>query len=106
MNIQPLRNNIMFKFLDESGGEKNKFQDRQRGLIVLPKLDSTQKQPRWGVVVAAGPDADVKPGEYIFIEGLMWSYGVSFEGEKLWKTDDTKVIFATDDVEATYATEI
>lgn len=102
MKIHPLRTNIVFQFLDETAGKKGRFTDRKtESGIIIPTLDSAQKEPRWGVVTAAGPDSEVKEGEYIFIEALMWSYGFEFEDEKYWKTDDSKVLFATDDYELT-----
>lgn len=102
MKLQPLRNNIMFQFLDETSGKQGKFKDRvTSGGIVLPTLDSGQKLPRWGRVVAVGPDAQVEVGEYILIEALMWSFGTEFEGEKLWKTDDSKVLMVTTDISET-----
>lgn len=105
MNIIPLKNNILFKFLDETGGAKGKFTDRKTASgIVLPTLDSGQKLPRWGEVLAVGPDSDVQVGEYILIEGLMWSFGTEVDGVKMWKTDDSKVLFVTDDIEETTKT--
>ena len=106
MKLNVLKNYIMFQFLDETGGAKGKFTDRKYGEtgIIIPVLDSSQKLPRWGKVVAAGPEAQVVEGEYILIEALMWSYGIDFDGEKLWKTDDSKVMMVTDDIEETYKT--
>lgn len=97
--LSALRNNILFKFLDETGGSKGMFTDRKTpGGIVLPTLQSEQKDSRWGLVTHVGPDVDgVSPGDYIFIEPLMWSFGTVVDGEKLWKTDDTKILFVTDD---------
>lgn len=106
MTIMPLKNNIMFEFLDETGGAKGKFTDRRYGEtgIIIPTLDSSQKLPRWGRVLAVGPEATVVEGEYILIEALMWTYGTEVDGVKMWKTDDSKVLMVTDDVEETYKT--
>lgn len=106
MKIFPLRNNIMFQFLDETSGSKGKFTDRKLASgIILPTLDSSQKLPRWGVVIEKGPQAQVEVGEYILIESLMWTFGTEVDGVKMWKTDDTKVIMVTDDIEQTHNTE-
>jgi len=105
MKLLPLKNNVMFKFLESTGGAKGKFTSRKtESGIIIPTLDSEQKLPRWGVVVAAGPDAAVVEGEYILIEALMWTFGVEFEGEKIWKTDDAKIMMVTEDVEETKRT--
>lgn len=104
MNIEALQNTILFRFLDEVSGDKRKFTDRMTpGGIVLSTLDSEQKSPRWGLVKYIGPDVTgIQPGEFIYIEGLMWSFGTEVDGEKLWKTDDSKVLFVTDDPTETY----
>ena len=103
--IKPLRNNILFIFLDETSGPKGKFTDRKtKEGIILPILDSTQKHPRWGKVLAVGPDTTVKVGEYILIEGLQWTFGVKLDDVKMWKTDDSRVIVVTDDLMDTYVT--
>lgn len=103
--LHPLKDNIMFQFLDETAGSKGKFTDRKtESGIVLPTLDSSQKLPRWGRVVAAGPKSAVKPGEFILIEALMWTYGVELEDQKYWKTEDSKVMMVTDDISLTTKT--
>ena len=102
MNILPLKTNIVFQFLDATGGAKGKFTDRKTDSgIIIPTLDSAQKESRWGVATHVGPDSEVKVGEYIYIEALMWSFGFEVDGEKYWKTDDSKILFATDDFEST-----
>ena len=100
--LRPLNNVILFQFLDESGGAQGKFQERTSGLIVVPKLDSNQKAPRWGKVVALGPQVHgVNIGDFVLIEGLQWTRHEVFEGEKVWMTNDTKVLMVTDDEELT-----
>lgn len=106
--ITVLRNNIMFRFLDETGGEKGKFTERKTpsGLI-LPTLDSEQKDARWGEVLHVGPLVHgIEPGDFIYIEPLMWSFGTEIDGQKMWKTDDTKVIFVTNDPADTISTKL
>ncbi len=109
MRIQPLRNTVMFEFLDEISYDKGKLRDRKTpGGIILPTLDSGQKLPRWGRVLAVGPEAQVAEGEYILIEGLAWMEGCNpkfLDGRRMWKTDDTRIIVATDDPETVTLTE-
>ena len=107
MKLTPLKNYVMFRFLDTTSGSKGKFVDRTtKGGIILPILDSSQKLPRWGEVVAAGPQCTVKPGDFILIEALMWSFGTTstFDGSKIWKTDEDKIIMTADTAEDTYET--
>jgi len=92
----------MFKFLDDTAGSKGAFIEKSTASgIIIPQTTSTQKVHRWGQVVALGPDAEaggLAVGDYILIEALMWMEGVKFEDEKIWKTDDSKILAVTDDV--------
>lgn len=97
--LRPLNNNIMFQFLDSTGGSKGRFTDTHRsGIILVPSVDS-QKKARWGLVLSVGPKVEgVQPGDYILIEALMWMEGTKVDGVPMWKTDDTKVLAVTDDL--------
>jgi len=93
MKAVPLRNNIIFVFLDDIRG--GRFHDLSAGGIILGGTDdATTKQPRWGRVIAVGPkvDSDITIGCNILVEALMWTDGIVHDGVKLWQTNDTKVI--------------
>lgn len=100
MTLRPLNNNVMFKFLDSTGGQKGRFHGTTLSGIIIPPTVNNQKIARWGVVVAKGPKAEVEVGDYILIEALMWMEGVKFEDELIWKTDDTKILAVTNDLES------
>lgn len=100
MNLRPLGNNVMFTFLEDTVGVKGAFIDRH-SMFILPPSTNRQKVHRWAQVVAVGPKVDgLAPGDYILIEALMWMEGVKFEGRKVWKTDDSKVLAVTNDLGA------
>ena len=101
MIIRPLNNNIMFQFLEQTSGTKGAFQE-VHAFLIIPKTVSTQKVARWGKVIAVGPKVDgIEPGDYILVEALMWMEGVKLnDAEKVWKTDDSKVLAVTNDREA------
>lgn len=98
MNLRPLNNTIMFKFLDSTSGSKGTFTDMHvSGIIILPSNDK-QKVHRWAEAVFVGPKVDgIVPGDFILIESLMWMEGSEVGGQKLWKTDDSKVLAVTND---------
>ena len=99
-NLRPLGNNIMFRFLDYTGGSKGRFHDTHRSGIIMVPSATSQRVARWGQVLSVGPKVDgVQPGDYILVEALMWMEGTVFEGEKMWKTDDSKILMVTDDVD-------
>lgn len=101
--LKPLSNNIMFSFLDITGGEKGRFTDTHRSGIILVPSVSSQKVHRWGKVQAVGPKVDgVVLGDYILIEALMWMEGTEVDNIKMWKTDDSKVLAVTSDIDECY----
>jgi co-chaperonin GroES (HSP10) len=106
MKLRPLGNTILFSFLDTTVGAKGRFTERTQGLIIIPVLDSAQhKTDRWGKVISVGPKVDgLEPGDFILIEALQWTPGTEFDDDKIWKTDDSKVIVATNDEASTYTT--
>ena len=99
--LKPLKNNVMFEFLDSTGGGKGRFTPRATasGIIMLAST-TEQKKNRWGRVLAAGPEAGVQPDDYILIESLMWMEGTEVDGVKMWKTDDSKILAVTNDLDA------
>lgn len=99
-SIKPLGNNVMFRFLDYTGGAKGKFTDTLRSGIIMVPTEASQKVHRWGEVLAVGPKVDgVLPGDYVLIESLMWMEGNKVDGIRMWKTDDTKILFVTNDID-------
>jgi co-chaperonin GroES (HSP10) len=101
--IKPLGNNVMFRFLDFTGGAKGRFTDTLgSGIITLPTAAS-QKVHRWGEVLAVGPKVDgVVPGDFILIEALMWMEGTKVDDVRMWKTDDSKILCVTNDIAECY----
>lgn len=105
-SLQPLSNNVLFKFLDETKSSDGKFMERTKGSIVIGAMRDTQNSsPRWGQVIATGPKVqDVSIGEYILIEAGKWTVGVNYEDEgKVWKTDDNWIMLSTDDLADTFS---
>jgi co-chaperonin GroES (HSP10) len=99
MKLQPLGKNIIFAFVEDTS--QGRFVPKSGGKIVIAGQNIDQnRDPKWGKVILVGPDVkqeDVKVGQYILVEPLMWSPGFEHEGVKLWKTDSTKVM-ATSEV--------
>ena len=96
--LKPLRNAILFQFLDDTSGDKGQFTERSRSGLYIPTLKNEQRQERWARVVAVGPEAKgINVNDFILIEPLMWTSNEVFEGQKIWKTDTTKVMMVTTD---------
>lgn len=101
MKLLPLGNIVMFQFLEQTIGKQGSFLEKPResGIVILSSKNS-QKVHRWGRVFAAGPKAEVKEGDLILIEALMWMEGVKLDDDtKVWKTDDSKILCVADSEE-------
>jgi len=95
--IRPLKNTILFAFVDNTADgmfvEKTKS-----GLMLAKSHDRSAKLPRWGKIIACGPDVDkeIKNAHQILVEPLMWTEGVEYDGVRIWKTDSTKIMAVQD----------
>ena len=97
LQITPTRNRIIFRFLDASTriDRKAAFEERTAGGIIYKNYEKTVSDPRWGVVLAVGPDVidDIKVGMNIFIESLGWTTAYKLNNsDPVWFTEDSRVI--------------
>lgn len=90
--LKPLNSDILFVFIDEL--INGKFVETHDRFYIPQSEESTVKRPRWGKVIALGPkvDKEIILGSKILIENLMWTRGLDYQGIKIWKTDDSKVL--------------
>jgi co-chaperonin GroES (HSP10) len=92
-NLEPIKNSIIFSF-DDVAVVKGRFVETTESGIYLGKdytLDAGA--PRWGRVLSLGPDVkDVVDGDKILIEASQWTYEMEFEGKKIWRTTEDKVL--------------
>lgn len=94
MILQPIHNHILFQFVDDAVGDSLVTKTKS-GIMMSRDMDfDEQRDPRWGKVLAVGPEVDelIKVNEYILIESLQWTPGIEFNGIKLWKTVEPKVL--------------
>jgi len=96
-NIRTLGNKILFQFLEAtSKNKRGTFENKTDwGFDIGNSFDETAKLPRWGVVVAIGPDVKeegIVPGVKVFIEELKWTNSVDVDGEPVWQTDEDCIL--------------
>jgi co-chaperonin GroES (HSP10) len=105
MNLSPIKNAVLFQFLDETNSSTGKFTERSAGILYIGSVQNNQStKPRWGKVLAVGPTVDgVEVGDFILIEAGKWTVRTEVDGVPLWKTDDTWIIGATTDEKLTYS---
>lgn len=96
MNIKAVKNHIIFEFLDGLNSSRQFTQTTASGIQIVGHFDNSAKEPRWGRILAAGPDVDqdllAGEGCEILIDALRWTEGVEHEGKKYWRTDDSQVL--------------
>lgn len=97
--LNPLRDVILFEFIDETSGMQRSFTDVTKSGIIIAHAPSQQKIARWGRVLAVGPESGVKVGEYVLIEALQWTTRTEVDGLIIWKTEDSRVLAVVDDIE-------
>ena len=95
--LRPLLSNIIFQFEDElatANGVKQFRETTSWGFDLRANFDNSTKSPRWGIVVAVGPDVseEIKAGMAILIEPLKWTEGAELEGKYYWMTNEDQVL--------------
>ena len=94
MSLKPIKNTILFKFIDHVN-TKGEF-ERQRsagGIYLEAGYDDSAKMPRWAKVVKVGPTcAFVTEGQDILLPALRWTPVINHDGERFWKTDEKEVV--------------
>lgn len=97
-NLKPLHNQIFFRFnesiIRNDKGQKMFETETEAGITVMANIEDSTKAPKWGEVLKIGDCVtDVKVGDEILIEALMWTNGIKMKNEDtFWKTDEDKII--------------
>ena len=107
MKLRALNDAILFKFTDDSSG--GFFASKLSSTIVIAQdaMDN-QSGPRWGIVVAAGPDVgpEIQEGKYILIDSLKWTTGMRLQQSDpkstIWKTTYENVSAVSDELVTPY----
>lgn len=95
-DIKPAGDYILFTFLDDvwNGTMSN---TTAWGFQYQVSTQNTQQPGRWGQVHEVGSEVDqVSPGQYIFIEPLMWTVHQNHNDRKIWWTSQQKVMLVSD----------
>ena len=91
MHIRAIDNSIIFKFVDAISNKS--FDNKTPWGFIIKNAVFDMKTPRWGEIIATGPDVDecLKNAKYILIQQLRWTNGVDYAGCTYWRTDDTSI---------------
>lgn len=93
MKLNPIKNNIIFRFIDKVDSKGQFVEETTWGLVIPGHFDSSAKKPRWAEVVAVGPDCKrVKVGRQVLVGALRWTTHFSIDNTKMWKTDENEIV--------------
>lgn len=106
MKLKALGSSILFSFVDESrhGMFTPKLSDQ---ILVTAIQTDAQDGPRWGIVVAKGPEVgdEIEIGKFILVDSLKWTTGVTVpfsDGQKVWKTTYEHISAIADEAVRSY----
>ena len=94
--VSVLDDGIIFKFLEKISAKM--FDNTTTWGFVIRDATDDVKRPRWGVVERIGPKVtQVSVGQYVLIENLQWTNGLEYNGDKFWKTNESKLMMVSDE---------
>lgn len=97
MNIEPLRNNILFQFKDKTTTDGLFVAIRKSGIVVDLGRDHEQSGTlcREATITSVGIDIDIEEfntGDTIVIQNLMWTKGFNYNNERHWMTRPENIV--------------
>lgn len=103
MTIRCIRDGILFAFLQQTTAHGMFVDQTKWGFELTPgsylhgkdreHFQRAMDIGRWAKVLAVGPECkEVQVGDYICIEPTMYSNSFEYDGVKIRKTDETKVM--------------
>lgn len=99
MAIRCIRDGIIFTFLDKENAKGTFMEKTKSGIEIIPGVASAGERNsmgRWALVLAIGPGCkEVKLGHYICIEPQAWTNSLVYDGVKIRKTDESKVMIVS-----------
>lgn len=95
-DVDVLKEFIVFQFEDEvDSGNRNTFKETSQGGIILKSsFDDGTKKPRWGKVIALGPEVmdDIKIGSRVLVAPMMWTKISTYKGERFARTQESHIL--------------
>ena len=99
--FNPIKTGIFFMFIEEVNN--GRFMNSTSSGLIINSNDKTQLVPRWGKVIAVGPDVtDVEPDMFVLVDAVKWTEGIPFRNFKFWKTEESHVLLVSDKPQYTY----
>lgn len=98
MQLRPIKNTFIFKFLDALNSKGQFEKDTtETGIILQSSFDDSAKESRWVRVSEVGPECtDICQNAVVLLPALRWTAGVKFEDSKVWKSDEMQAVAIQD----------
>ena len=100
--LYPILDAVIFKFC--ANLTKSTFQPiSSGGIIISDKEDYDENvKDQWVEILAVGPEVcdEIRNAKYALVENQQWTHKIRCNGpygEYLWKTDESKIIFVSDE---------
>ncbi len=93
--LEPIKDSVVFAFEDTV--VNGRFVETSDSGIYLGRSEAGQRDaqaPRWVKVLAVGPDVprEIVAGSRVLVEPSQWTYGMEYDGVKLWRTTADKIM--------------
>jgi co-chaperonin GroES (HSP10) len=102
--ITPLTDKIYFKFTENV--TSTGFMPKTKNGFLITDVHGYQEihSPKWGEVIAHGPDVneEIKSHKYILVEPGKWSPGINFDSDRFWMSEENFIMAVSNDESATY----
>lgn len=113
MKLRCLHNGFLFVWLQQrtSGGffvEETKWgfhfaESNDANRAGYNSLHRTLNQGYWGKVLTIGPECkEVKIGDYVIIEPMMHTNAFEYDGIKIYKSDESKILLISEEKPSVY----
>lgn len=92
--ISVIEDGVIFKFVEDITNKT--FENKTDWGFIVKDRNNDMKRPRWGKVCAIGPKVtQFDVGDFVLIEHLQWTSGLNYNGDKFWKTNESRVIMTS-----------
>lgn len=103
MKLRCLRNHFLFSFVQNQNAKGAFEEETSWGFKITPGKDfqgqdneafnKAIQNGRWAMVLITGPECEeVVKGDFVCLEPAMWTSAVDFDGLKVRRSDESKVM--------------
>lgn len=93
MSIEIMPNHLYIEFIDKTD-DRGEFIDDDVDGLLIPKSFRHQVHGRWARITNKGSqiNSEYDIGDYVFLDSLRWTKGISYDGNKIWRADPKGIL--------------